>query len=85
MKNKVSFANADFNQDLCEEKKARIVILGEYVQSMTRIIKPDIAPGEFKCRTCNTMWSRYLKNSILCTDITERHGLHDFDFAKPII
>ena len=38
-----------------------------------------------KCRTCDTMWSTYMKNSILCTDITERHGLHDFDFAKPII
>ena len=52
---------------------------------MTRAIQPDRPPGEFKCRTCNTMWSSYMKNSILCTDITERNGLHDFDFAKPII
>ncbi len=85
MKNKVSIAHADSSQDLREEKKARIVILGAYVQCMTKIIKPDFSPGEFKCRTCNTMWSSYMKNSILCTDITERHGLHDFDFAKPII
>ena len=53
------------------------------VLCMIRIIKPDRAPGEFKCRTCNTMWSSYMKNSILCTDITERYGLHDFDFANP--
>jgi hypothetical protein len=85
MKNKVSIAHADSSQDLREEKKARIVILGAYIQCMTKIIKPDLSPGEFKCRTCNTMWSSYMKNSILCTDITERHGLHDFDFAKPII
>jgi len=52
---------------------------------MKNKLKPDLLPGEFKCRTCNTMWSSYMKNSILCTDITERHGLHDFDFAKPII
>jgi hypothetical protein len=71
--------------DLREENKARIVILRAYVQCMTKIIKPDLSPGEFKCRTCNTMWSSYMKNSILCIDITERHGLHDFDFAKPII
>ena len=52
---------------------------------MTRAIQPDRPPGEFKCRTCNTMWSSYMKNSILCTDTTERNGLHDFDFAKPMI
>lgn len=52
---------------------------------MTRAIQPDRPPAEFKCRTCNTTWSSYMKNSILCTDITERNGLHDFDFAKPII
>ena len=85
MKNKGSFAHAESSQDLCEEKKARIVTVGVYVQCMTRIIKPDLSPGEFGFRTCNTMWSSYMRKSIICTDITERHGLHDFDFAKPII
>ena len=85
MKNKVSIAHADSSQTYAKKIKQSIVILGAYVQCMTKIIKPDLLPGEFKCRTCNTMWSSYMKNSILCTDITERHGLHDFDFAKPII
>ena len=84
MKNKGSFGHAESSQDLCEEKKARIVTLGAHLQCMTKIIKPDLSPGEFKCRTCNTMWSSYMRKSILSTDITERHGLHNFDFGKPI-
>ena len=79
--------NMLFNQvkDTCKEKKARLVIPGVYVQYVKRIIKPDVAPGEFKCRTCYTMWSSYMENHILCTDTTERYGLHNFDFAKRII
>ena len=80
MENKGSFGHAESSQDRCEEKKARKVTLGAYVQCMTKIIKPDLPPGEFRCRTCNTMWSSYTRKSILCTDITERHGLHNFDF-----
>lgn len=53
---------------------------------MARIIKPNVAPGEFKCRTCETMWSSFMKSNVPCTDTTAiRNGLHDFDFAKPII
>jgi hypothetical protein len=63
----------------------RVVIPGVYNRMMTRIIKPDVAPGEFKCRTCYTMWSSYMENHILCTDTTERYGLHNFDFRNPII
>ncbi len=46
MKNKGSFAHAESSQDLCEEKKARIVTVGAYIQCMTKIIKPDLSPGE---------------------------------------
>ena len=63
----------------------RVVIPGVYNRMMTRIIKPDVAPGEFKCRTCYTMWSSYIENHILCTDTTERYGLHNFDFTNRII
>ena len=52
---------------------------------MARIIKPDVAPGEFKCRTCDTMWSSFLENNIPCTITATRNRLHDFDFAKPIL
>jgi hypothetical protein len=53
---------------------------------MVRIVKPDSAPSEFKCRKCDTMWSNFMENNIPCTGITTtRSGLHDFDFAKPIM
>jgi hypothetical protein len=67
------------------KKKTRVVIPGVYNRMMTRIIKSDVPPGEFKCRTCYTMWSRYMENPILCTDTTERYGLHNFDFTNRII
>jgi len=51
---------------------------------MTRVVGMDKAPGEFKCRTCHTMWSNFMENNKPCTDTTERYGLHDFDFKKPI-
>lgn len=53
---------------------------------MVRMVKPDLAPGEFRCRTCDTMWSNFREKNIPCTDTTlTRNGLHDFDFAKPIM
>jgi hypothetical protein len=53
---------------------------------MARKIKPDVAPGEFQCRVCETMWSSFMENNIPCTDATIiRNGLHDFDFASPIL
>lgn len=53
---------------------------------MTRIIKQDVAPGEFKCRVCDMMWSSYMENSNRCTNTAlVRNGLHDFDFANPIL
>jgi len=52
---------------------------------MKRAIKPDVPPGEFKCRTCDGMWSSFMENNIPCTMTAIRNGLHDFDFAKPIL
>ncbi len=53
---------------------------------MVRTIKPDVAPGEFMCRTCEVMWSSFMKNNVPCTDTTLiRNGLHDFDFTNPIL
>jgi len=53
---------------------------------MPKILKPDVAPGEFKCRVCDMMWSSYMENSIPCTNTAiVRNGLHDFDFANPIL
>ncbi|CAN5629777.1 hypothetical protein BH18THE1_BH18THE1_10850 [soil metagenome] len=52
---------------------------------MVRTIKPDVAPGEFKCRTCDAMWSSFMENNTPCTITALRNGLHDFDFAKPIL
>lgn len=53
---------------------------------MPRIIKQEVAPGEFKCRVCEMMWSSYRENSIPCTNTAiVRNGLHDFDFANPIL
>ena len=53
---------------------------------MVRMLKPNVTPGEFRCRTCDTMWSNFMEKNIPCTNTTiTRNGLHDFDFAKPII
>jgi hypothetical protein len=50
------------------------------------MVKAAVAPGEFKCRTCDSMWSNFMENNIPCTDTTiTRNGLHDFDFAKSIM
>src|SRR6476620_9399986 len=64
---------------ICVKKETRVVIPGGYNRMMTRIIKPDVAPGEFKCRTCYTMWSSYMENHFLCTDTTERYGLRFYE------
>jgi len=53
---------------------------------MKRAIKPDVAPGEFMCRTCEVMWSSFMKENVPCTETSlVRNGLHDFDFATPIL
>jgi hypothetical protein len=51
---------------------------------MRRIIKAAAAPGEFKCRTCEILWSSFMENNIPCVDRSMRPGLHNFDFSKPI-
>lgn len=48
---------------------------------MTRTVKPDGLPGEFKCRTCDISWSSFMQNNLPCTDKTTRFGLHNFDFS----
>jgi len=55
-----------------------------YNYTMARIVKLAGVPGEFKCRTCQIMWSSYMENNIPCTDTTIRSGLHNFDFASPV-
>ena len=55
-----------------------------YNYTMARIVKPAGVPGEFKCRTCQIMWSSYMENNIPCTDTTTKSGLHNFDFANPV-
>jgi hypothetical protein len=52
---------------------------------MRRVIKATKAPGEFKCRTCEILWSTFMENNIPCIDKTIRFGLHNFDFSKPIV
>jgi hypothetical protein len=53
---------------------------------MVRKIKPDVAPGEFKCRICEVLWSSFMENNSPCKDTTlRRNGLHDFDFANPVL
>lgn len=52
---------------------------------MAKVIKMDKEPGEFKCRTCQTTWSSFMANNNPCTDTSERYGLHDFDFKKPLV
>ena len=54
--------------------------------SMVRTIKPDVAPGEFMCRTYEVMWSSFMESNSPCTDTTlVRNGLHDFHSANPIL
>ena len=55
-----------------------------YNYTMAGIVKPADIPGEFKCRTCQIMWSCYMENNIPCTDTTTKSGLHNFDFANPV-
>lgn len=63
-----------------------IDILRILIHIVKKAIKADVAPGEFKCRTCEVMWSSFRKNNSPCTDTTLiRNGLHDFDFSTPII
>jgi hypothetical protein len=52
---------------------------------MRRIIKATGTPGEFRCRTCEILWSSFMEHNIPCIDKTIRHGLHNFDFSKPIV
>jgi len=53
---------------------------------MVRMVKPAVAAGEFKCRTCDIKWSNFMEKNIPCIDTTTtRNGLHDFDFARPIM
>ena len=51
---------------------------------MRRILKAAGAPGEFKCRTCEILWSSFMENNFPCIDKTIRYGLHNFDFSNPI-
>jgi len=53
--------------------------------TMVRTIKPNVPPGQFKCRICDAMWLSFMENNIPCTITATRNGLHDFDFAKPIL
>jgi hypothetical protein len=56
------------------------------IVNMRRTLKPDVAPGEFMCRTCDVMWSNFMKENVPCTDNTLiRNGLHNFDFDNPIL
>lgn len=67
-------------------KITRVIIPDFHNYSMARTIKPDVPPGEFKCRTCEVMWSSFMESNFPCTDTTlTRNGLHDFDFATPIV
>ena len=52
---------------------------------MKKPIKADVAPGEFKCRTCDVTWLSFRESNSPCTDTTQiRNGLHDFDFSNPV-
>ena len=51
---------------------------------MRKMLKAAGAPGEFKCRTCEILWSSFMENNFPCIDKTIRSGLHNFDFSKPI-
>lgn len=74
-----------FSSLLNRLNKEGLIYFGAYSNSMVRTIKPDVAPGEFKCRTCEVMWSSYMESNVPCTDTTIRTGLHNFDFANPIL
>jgi hypothetical protein len=66
-------------------RQASIDISRARNENIRRTIKPDVPPGEFKCRTCEVMWSSFMKSNIPCTDTSIRTGLHNFDFASPIL
>ena len=51
---------------------------------MRRIIQAGCTPGEFRCRTCDVLWSSFMESNVPCIDKTTRSGLHNFDFGKPI-
>lgn len=51
---------------------------------MRRIIQARGVPGEFKCRTCDILWSNFMANNVPCIDKTTRSGLHNFDFGNPV-
>ncbi|CAN5617122.1 hypothetical protein BH18THE1_BH18THE1_13300 [soil metagenome] len=44
----------------------RVIILDYHNYNLVRTIKPDVAPGEFKCRTCDAMWSSFMENNTPC-------------------
>jgi len=67
------------------KNKQALLYLICYNYTMTKIIKPPGVPGEFKCRTCEISWSSYMENNLPCIDKTIRYGLHNFDFANPIL
>jgi len=52
---------------------------------MRRILKATGSPGEFKCRTCEILWSSFMEHNIPCIDKTIRYGLHNFNFSNPIV
>jgi hypothetical protein len=68
-----------------KQETNKIDIPRSLYNSMKRAIKPDVPPGEFKCRTCDGMWSSFMENNIPCTMTAIRNGLHDFDFGTPIL
>lgn len=64
----------------------KVDIVRSVYYNMKRAIKPDVPPGEFKCRTCDGMWSNFMDTNSPCTDTTlTRNGLHNFDFGTPIL
>jgi hypothetical protein len=68
-----------------KQETNKIDIPRSLYKSMKRAIKPDVPPGEFKCRTCDGMWSSFMETNIPCTMTAIRNGLHDFDFSTPIL
>ena len=52
---------------------------------MHRRKKPNLVPGEFKCKRCEVMWSNYMQTNAPCIESTIRSGLHNFDFTNPIL
>ena len=80
------FPAKNFIMVISFETPKRLIYLEYAIVLVKRAIKPDVAPGEFKCRTCEVMWSSFRETNSPCTDNTLiRNGLHDFDFATPIM